>query len=231
MTILKHLFFSEDDETQHANCSHHSSKNYLVLGLCFLGFNVIAAEKPVMKEVRKPAQITIATNKSNPKAPVYDEMTDLISASQLSNLQVTSQHEPLDQELTPEGRAKLQRELYEYNSTIDPGHVQIEERRRIYYKRLTERFEQCDPDNDGTISPIEAAEFMPQIARHFNTVDTNNDNLISLEELVVAQNKAEERRMASRFDGNKIEAKLENNTQPEIVKRKSKHHSSKKTQL
>lgn len=226
MTTLNYLFFSANNQVSKRQFVDCLSKNYLVIVLCLFSFYAFAAEKSVQKDARKPTKITIATNKSNPKTTIYDEMTDLISPSQLTNAQ-----ESLNQELTPEGRAKLQHELYEYNSTIDPGHLQIEERRRIYYKRLVERFEQCDPDNDGTISPIEAAEFMPQIARHFNTVDTNNDNLISLEELVVAQNKAEERRMASRFEGNKIEAKLDNNTQSDLHKHKPKHAVKKKTQL
>jgi hypothetical protein len=38
---------------------------------------------------------------------------------------------------------------------------------------------------------------LPQIARHFNTVDTNQDNLISLGELVEAQARILERRKAA----------------------------------
>ena len=201
----------------------------MLIILCLFSLSIAAAEKVITKDARKATQITVATTKA--KGANYDEMNDLISTSQRTNLQATTPQEPLNQELSVEARAKLQRELYEYNSTVDPGHIQIEERRKILYKRLVERFEQCDPDNDGTMSPIEAAEFMPQIARHFNAVDTNNDNLISLEELVVAQNKAEERRMASRFEGNRLEAKLDNNADAEAIKRKIKHLSSKKRQL
>ena len=228
MTTLSHSLFFANSLKSHSN-NDALSKAIMLMSLCLFSMSALAVEKIASKESRKSAQMTVATNK--PKSANLDDISELISSSQLTNLQVTSQQEPLNQELSPEARAKLQRELYEYNSMVDPGHIQIEERRKVLYKRLVERFEQCDPDNDGTMSPIEAAEFMPQIARHFNVVDTNNDNLISLDELVVAQNKAEERRMASRYDGNKIEAKLDNTGDSEVIKRKSRQYGIKKHQL
>jgi hypothetical protein len=54
---------------------------------------------------------------------------------------------------------------------------------------------------------------MPQIVRHFNNIDLNGDNLLSLEELEALQLKIMERqRMAV---GVEI-------VEPEIIKRKSK---------
>ena len=108
---------------------------------------------------------------------------------------------------------RLRRALDEYSRLVDPAHVQIEERRRVMHKRLQERFTQIDKNDDGSISREEAAEGMPQIARHFNNVDLNADNQLSLEELEALQLKIMERqRMAV-----KVEI-----VEPESIKRKSK---------
>lgn len=88
---------------------------------------------------------------------------------------------------------RLRRDLDEYSRTVDPAHVQIEERRRVMHKRLQERFSETDRDNDGAISIEEAYDLMPQLARHFNAVDLNSDHLITLDELEALQAKIAER--------------------------------------
>ena len=88
---------------------------------------------------------------------------------------------------------RLRRTLDEYSRTVDPAHVQIEERRRVMHQRLQERFTQADRDNDGTLSLDEAYDAMPQLARHFGAVDLNNDHAITLDELEVLQAKIAER--------------------------------------
>lgn len=93
---------------------------------------------------------------------------------------------------------RLRRTLDEYSRTVDPAHVQIEERRRVMHQRIQERFSQADRDNDGGISLEEAYDSMPQLARHFGAVDLNNDHIITLEELEALQVKiAERQRMAT----------------------------------
>jgi len=59
------------------------------------------------------------------------------------------------------------------------------------------RFFEADSDGDGTLDRQEATEKLPQIARHFSSVDSNQDNLISLGELVEAQARILERRKAA----------------------------------
>lgn len=88
---------------------------------------------------------------------------------------------------------RLRRTLDEYSRTVDPAHVQIEERRRVMHKRLQERFSQTDKDNDGTVSLEEAYDSMPQLARHFGAVDLNGDRLITLDELEALQARIIER--------------------------------------
>ena len=88
---------------------------------------------------------------------------------------------------------RLRRTLDEYSRTVDPAHVQIEERRRVMHQRIQERFSQADRDNDGGISLEEAYDSMPQLARHFGAVDLNSDHMITLEELEALQAKIVER--------------------------------------
>lgn len=111
---------------------------------------------------------------------------------------------------------RLRRALDEYSRLVDPAHVQIEERRRVMHKRLQERFNQTDKDNDGFISREEAIEGMPQISRHFSGIDTNTDGFISLDELEALQLKIVERqRMAVRVEP----------YEAELAKRKTKDAS------
>lgn len=99
----------------------------------------------------------------------------------------------LDGNISDEERMRLHRDLDEYSRSVDPAHVQIQERRRVMHQRLVERFSNSDRDNDGSISREEATETMPQIARHFNQVDLNGDGVITLNELEAAQARALER--------------------------------------
>lgn len=126
----------------------------------------------------------------------------------------------LDSNISSEDRMRLHRDLEEYSRTVDPAHVQIEERRRVMRMRLQERFLGSDKDNDGSISREEAFETMPQIARHFSQVDLNNDGVITLNELEAAQARAIEHQRAATA---KAEV-LQQETEP--AKRKNKDLAS-----
>ncbi len=207
MTTLYSLF-----DANNRRYADIAIKNCVVLLLSVLSVNLYANDKLVIKSQKNTGQFTVANNKTTIKSTVEEDYQESAGSSQpnmlqanISQINALQPKEALERRLSPEALNKLQRELYEYNSTVDPGHIQIEERRKVLYKRLVERFEQCDPDNDGTMSRVEAAEFMPQIARHFSSVDTNNDELISLDELAAAQNKAVERRMITRVEPSRTE--------------------------
>lgn len=103
----------------------------------------------------------------------------------------------LNLNFSPEHREKLRKALEDYARSVDPSHDQIEERRRAMQESIESRFFEADSDGDSTLDRQEATEKLPQIARHFNAVDTNQDNLISLSELVEAQARILERRKAA----------------------------------
>ena len=103
----------------------------------------------------------------------------------------------LNLNFSPERREMLRKALEEYARSIDPSHDQIEERRRAMQESIEARFFEADTNNNSTIDRQEATEKLPQIARHFNSVDTNQDGVISLSELVEAQARILERRRAA----------------------------------
>ncbi|WP_067263725.1 EF-hand domain-containing protein [Methylovorus sp. MM2] len=101
--------------------------------------------------------------------------------------QSSSSGKPLKSLISIEESIKLRNDINEYSRTVDPAHVQIEERRRVMHQRLQKRFQQADIDNSKSISRDEAALYMPQIARHFDSIDTNDDGVITLDELEALQ--------------------------------------------
>ena len=104
---------------------------------------------------------------------------------------------------SPEDRVRLRKSLADYSKSTDPDeHQQILDRRREMRESIKARFSACDKDLDDTIDRTETTECLPQVARHFNQVDTNNNGVISLEELIEAEARIEERERA-------VEAKME----------------------
>ncbi len=137
-----------------------------------------------------------------------------------SNAADTTTPKLLHGPISIEENMRLRRDLDEYSRTVDPAHVQIEERRRLMHQRIQTRFAETDKDNDGKISLIEATESLPQVARHFNSVDTNNDGYITLDELEGLQARIVERQRAEaiKVDANPPPAEPEN----AAAKRKNK---------
>ena len=103
----------------------------------------------------------------------------------------------LNLNFSPENREKLRKALDDYARSVDHSHDQIEERRRTMQQSIEVRFLEADSDSDGTIDRQEATERLPQIARHFSQVDTNQDGVISLDELEEAQARTLERRKSA----------------------------------
>ena len=129
----------------------------------------------------------------------------------------------IEYNFSPEDRARLRKALADYAKTTDPEHNQIEQKRKAMRESVEERFSECDKDNDDSIDRVEATECLPQIARHFSYVDVDEDNVITLEELELAQAKMEERQKAAEA---KIEAQRIQEAEAEI-KNKGKIKASK----
>ncbi|HEY9277697.1 MAG TPA: EF-hand domain-containing protein [Methylotenera sp.] len=131
--------------------------------------------------------------------PLADKSKRIVDEDQQAEENVKNEglQQTLNLNFSPEHREKLRKALDEYSRSIDPGHDQIEERRRAMQESIETRFFEADTDGDSTLDRQEATDKLPQIARHFNTVDINQDNLISLGELVEAQARILERRKAA----------------------------------
>jgi hypothetical protein len=136
----------------------------------------------------------------------------------------------LELNFSPENREKLRKALDDYARSIDQDHERIEERRRTMKESLEARFFDADNDGDGTIDRQEATEKLPQIARHFNLVDTNQDHVISLDELVDAQARIIERRKAAEaaIEAQKLQATTEANTENKSKAKQTANNAKKR---
>ena len=108
----------------------------------------------------------------------------------------------LEYNFSPDDRARLRKALADYAKSTDPEHDQIEQKRKAMKESVAARFNACDKDSDESLDREETTECLPQIARHFSYVDVDEDELITLEELELAQAKSLERQKAA-------EAKME----------------------
>ena len=108
----------------------------------------------------------------------------------------------LEYNFSPEDRARLRKALADYSKSTNPEHHQIEISRKAMKESLEVRFNGCDKDNDDSIDREEATLCLPQIARRFSYVDVDEDGVITIEELELAQAKSIERQKAA-------EAKME----------------------
>jgi hypothetical protein len=153
--------------------------------------------------------------------PITDKQAldkQLIEENDQSGLEQT-----LEQNFSPEDRARLRKALADYAKSTDPEHDQIEHKRKAMKESIEERFNYCDKDNDDSIDREEATLCLPQIARRFSSVDVDEDGVITLEELELAQAKSIARQKAEEA---KIEAQKIQEAEAEI-KNKSKSKANK----
>jgi hypothetical protein len=108
----------------------------------------------------------------------------------------------LEYNFSPEDRARLRKALGDYTKSSDPEHNQIAQKRKAMQESVEARFNGCNKDNDESLDRDEATHCLPQVARHFSYVDVDEDEVITLEELQLAQAKQIERQKAA-------EAKME----------------------
>ena len=71
------------------------------------------------------------------------------------------------------------------NTTNEEFNAFLQEKRNEMLSGVEQRFLNCDKDNDDTLDVFETTLCLPQVARQFRQVDSNKDNLISLDELSI----------------------------------------------
>lgn len=166
---------------------------------------------------------------------IYDSATKNTKSVADDDTNHEGMQQTLELNFSPESREKLRKALDDYARSIDQDHDRIEERRRAMQESLEARFYDADNDADGTLDRQEATEKLPQIARHFSQVDTNQDNVISLSELEEAQARILERRRAAEasLEAQKLQATIENaeNKSESKLKVKQSAHNAKKRAL
>lgn len=75
--------------------------------------------------------------------------------------------------------------LSNFTESEDKINVIYEQRRREMLESVERRFILCDSDNNEQLDVYETTVCLPQIARQFRRVDTDNDNLISFDEIAI----------------------------------------------
>lgn len=102
----------------------------------------------------------------------------------------------LEQNFSPEDRARLRKALSDYARNTDPDHQWMEQKRKAMHDSISQRFNECNRDNDDSLDREEATLCLPQVARHFSYVDVDDNGVITLEELELAQSKLMDRQKA-----------------------------------
>ncbi|HSH87852.1 MAG: EF-hand domain-containing protein [Methylophilus sp.] len=132
----------------------------------------------------------------------------------------------LEHNFSPEDRARLRRALTEYARNTDPDHQLMLQKRKAMHDSISQRFNECNRDNDETLDREEATLCLPQVARHFSYVDLDGDGVITLDELENAYAKMVERQREAE---SKTEAQQSAATDADLdskVKNKSKSNSA-----
>jgi hypothetical protein len=153
-----------------------------------------------------------------------DDSSDSSPMSDGSIEDVYGLEKTLEYNFSPVDRARLRKALTDYARNNDPEHIQIKRKRQAMKESLKERFTQCNNDLDDSLDRQEVTECLPQIARHFNSVDVDEDNVITFEELELAQAKWTERHKAAEA---KLEAQRIREAEAEIKNKAAKPKKSK----
>lgn len=140
--------------------------------------------------------------------PAYAE-DDFIypTPSEAADNDPTGLEQTLEHNFSPEDRARLRKALADYAKNSDPEHQRIQAKRRAMQASIAERFQNCNQDNDDSLDREETTKCLPQVARHFNYVDVDEDNVITLDELELAYAKSIKRKKEAeaRLEGKHIQ--------------------------
>ena len=99
----------------------------------------------------------------------------------------------LEHNFSPEDRARLRKALTDYARNTDPDHQLMQQKRKAMHDSISQRFNECNRDNDDSLDREESTLCLPQVARHFSYVDLDGNGVITLDELENAYAKMMER--------------------------------------
>ena len=134
---------------------------------------------------------------ANNQAPKAESENNSSVAAELNKLKESSA-------LSPEERARIRRALAAYARSSGKESTLIEEKQREMLKGLESRFIACDEDNDNTLDLSETIKCLPQVARQFNRLDLDENEVISLDELAF---------LAKEFQKNHLDSNKRKNNQ------------------
>ncbi len=134
---------------------------------------------------------------ANNQAPKVESESNSSVATELNKLKESSA-------LSPEERARIRRALAAYAKSSGKESSLIEEKQREMLKGLESRFIACDEDNDNTLDLSETIKCLPQVARQFNRLDLDENEVISLDELAF---------LAKEFQKNHLDSNKRKNNQ------------------
>lgn len=103
----------------------------------------------------------------------------------------------LEHNFSPEDRARLRKALSDYARNSDPDHQLMLQKRKAMHDSISQRFNECNRDNDDSLDREEATLCLPQVARHFSYVDLDANSVITLDELENAYAQMVERQRAA----------------------------------
>jgi hypothetical protein len=134
--------------------------------------------------------------------PAWTEPVNLsLNPSKSANEEQAEDRQVLEEKLPPEARKRLREVLDSYSRQAYPDGEQLAERRRLMHDRMQERLNNADKNGVGSISRSEAQLRMPRLARQFDQIDTNGDNIVTREEMQAARDRAVmEKRETARAD-------------------------------
>ena len=96
----------------------------------------------------------------------------------LQKVRITNSNQSIELE-------EIHNALSNFSRSEDKVNIIYEERRREMLESVERRFILCDSDNNEQLDVYETTVCFPQIARQFRRVDTNNDILISFDEMAI----------------------------------------------
>ena len=130
----------------------------------------------------------------------------------LQKVRITNSNQSIELE-------EIHNALSNFSRSEDKVNIIYEERRREMLESVERRFILCDSDNNEQLDVYETTVCLPQIARQFRRVDTNNDFLISFDEMAILA-KAYQDNIISKQDANSQTVKINDKPSPATAQKK-----------